>query len=89
MEAHIWNNKDNLVILIVEDYALHRTILVSMLSNMGFQHILEAEDGFDALEVCEQNCVDILFCDLRLPGMDGMALFPLKNLKEESFFLVC
>lgn len=80
--AHIGNNRDK-VLLIVEDYALHRTILVSMLRNMGFQHILEAEDGFDALEVCEQNCVDILFCDLRLPGMDGMAL--LRRLSSKEF----
>ncbi|MGN5287851.1 EAL domain-containing response regulator [Aeromonas sp. 11P] len=80
--AHIGNNRDK-VLLIVEDYALHRTILVSMLSNMGFQHILEAKDGFDALEVCEQNCVDILFCDLRLPGMDGMAL--LRRLSSTGF----
>ncbi|MCX9134877.1 EAL domain-containing response regulator [Aeromonas veronii] len=75
--------KDNLVILIVEDYVLHRTILVGMLKNMGYLHVLEAQDGFDALEVCEHNRIDILFCDLRLPSMDGMAL--LRRLSSKEF----
>jgi EAL domain-containing protein (putative c-di-GMP-specific phosphodiesterase class I)/CheY-like chemotaxis protein len=77
------NTKDNLVILIVEDYVLHRTILISMLKDMGFLHVFEARDGFDALEVCEHNRIDILFCDLRLPGMDGMAL--LRRLSSKEF----
>lgn len=77
------DTKDNLAILIVEDYVLHRTILVSMLKDMGFIHVFEAQDGFDALEVCEYNRIDILFCDLRLPSMDGMAL--LRRLASKEF----
>ncbi|MGL4886148.1 MAG: EAL domain-containing response regulator [Aeromonas veronii] len=75
--------RDKLIILVVEDYALHRAILVSILKSMGFLNILEAQDGFDALGVCERNRIDILFCDLRLPGMDGMAL--LRRLSSKKF----
>lgn len=74
---------NELTILVVEDYALHRTILVSILRQMGFLHIFEAQDGFDALDLCEENNIDILFCDLRLPGMDGMAL--LRRLASKGF----
>lgn len=77
------NTKDKLVILIVEDYDLHRTILANMLRSMGFVHIIETQDGFEALEACEKNGIDILFCDLRLPSMDGMAL--LRRLASKGF----
>ncbi|MGL5487504.1 MAG: EAL domain-containing response regulator [Shewanella sp.] len=75
--------KENLVILVVEDYALHRNILVGMLKSLGFLNVLEAQDGFDALEICDRNRINILFCDLRLPGMDGMAL--LRRLASKEF----
>jgi len=41
-----------------------------MLTQAGLQNadILEAEDSMGALDICERNAVDLVFCDLHLPA---------------------
>ncbi|QNF16174.1 EAL domain-containing response regulator [Aeromonas jandaei] len=68
------NVQDELVIMVVEDHAFQRKALVHQIRDLGYQQLLEARDGQEALELCQRHSVDILFCDLRMPGMDGMAL---------------
>ncbi|MGH1392169.1 MAG: EAL domain-containing response regulator, partial [Aeromonas jandaei] len=51
-----------------------RKALMHQVRDLGYQQLLEARDGQEALELCQRHSVDILFCDLRMPGMDGMAL---------------
>ncbi|WP_321150787.1 EAL domain-containing response regulator [Aeromonas jandaei] len=68
------NVQDELVIMVVEDHAFQRKALVHQIRDLGYQQLLEARDGQEALDLCQRHSVDILFCDLRMPGMDGMAL---------------
>jgi EAL domain-containing protein (putative c-di-GMP-specific phosphodiesterase class I)/FixJ family two-component response regulator len=69
------NNKQHeLVIMVVEDHNFQRKALMHQISRLGYGNLLEAQDGEAALELCQHHQVDILFCDLRMPGMDGMAL---------------
>ena len=65
---------DELVIMVVEDHAFQRKTLMHQIRALGYQQLLEAADGIEALTLCQNHTVDILFCDLRMPGMDGMAL---------------
>lgn len=65
---------DELVIMVVEDHAFQRKTLMHQIRGLGYQQLLEAGDGIEALSLCQGHTVDILFCDLRMPGMDGMAL---------------
>ena len=65
---------DELIIMVVEDHAFQRKTLMQQIRALGYQHLLEAEDGIEALALCQIHTVDILLCDLRMPGMDGMAL---------------
>ncbi|MGL4765032.1 MAG: EAL domain-containing response regulator [Aeromonas sp.] len=60
--------------MVVEDHAFQRKALMHQIRDLGYQQLLEARDGQEALELCQRHSVDILFCDLRMPGMDGMAL---------------
>ncbi|WP_421230299.1 EAL domain-containing response regulator [Aeromonas jandaei] len=60
--------------MVVEDHAFQRKALMHQIRDLGYQQLLEARDGQEALELCQRYSVDILFCDLRMPGMDGMAL---------------
>ncbi|WP_414017183.1 EAL domain-containing protein [Aeromonas jandaei] len=60
--------------MVVEDHAFQRKALMHQIRDLGYQQLLEARDGQEALEMCQRHSVDILFCDLRMPGMDGMAL---------------
>lgn len=60
--------------LVVEDHDFQRTMLTRMLASLGARHIIEAADGRAAFEVMQvlTQPVDIVICDLDMPGMDGM-----------------
>lgn len=66
---------NNLGFLVVEDDDFQRQTLIGMLSSLGAARILEATNGRQALDMlCSQHskAVDIVLCDLNMPGMDGM-----------------
>ena len=61
-------------VVVVEDEALIRGLIVDMLEEGGYQ-ILEASDGPSGLRVIEQaEDVELLVTDVGLPGMNGRQL---------------
>lgn len=66
--------------LIVEDDELSREMLEQMLKKIGFG-VLLAEDGEQALDYLNAH-VDVVFSDIRMPNMDGMAL--IKHIRTHS-----
>ncbi len=62
-----------LSILVVDDEANLRRSLRSTLEAEGFA-VLDAESAEKALEVLAAEPVDLALFDIRLPGMDGLAL---------------
>jgi len=68
-------------ILIVDNEASMRRILELSLKAMGHV-IVEAGDGVEALAIVEQQPVDLVLSDLRMPRMDGIAL--LAELRERG-----
>jgi two-component system chemotaxis response regulator CheY len=59
--------------LVVDDSAITRRILANNLRLIGFDAILEAIDGAQALEVCTPD-VDVVITDWNMPGMSGVEL---------------
>ncbi|MDX1578502.1 MAG: response regulator, partial [Gemmatimonadota bacterium] len=62
-------------ILIVDDDAGLRESLGMVLAAEGYE-VLHAGDAPSALERIEAQPVDLVLCDVRMPGMDGMELLP-------------
>jgi signal transduction histidine kinase/DNA-binding NarL/FixJ family response regulator len=60
-------------LLVVDDVATNRHVLRDLLAPLGFD-IVEAANGPDALAQVAQVQPDLIFLDLRMPGMDGMEL---------------
>lgn len=62
-------------ILLIEDDASVRAIVISILEESGYT-ILEACDGTEALQICEENRgnIDLLFSDVIMPGINGREL---------------
>jgi DNA-binding NarL/FixJ family response regulator len=60
-------------VAIVDDHALFRQAAVNVLSQIGFQVILEATDGLDLLSLLfhHDSLPDISVLDIDMPGMDG------------------
>lgn len=72
-------------ILIIEDEAAIRRVLVKILSeeNDTYQ-VEEAEDGVVGLEKIKNNDYDLVLCDIKMPKMDGVeVLEEVKKIKPE------
>ncbi|NNG01400.1 MAG: tetratricopeptide repeat protein [Desulfobacteraceae bacterium] len=57
-------------ILIVDDVKINRTILVEMLTPLGFD-LKEAENGQQAVEIWKNWRPHLIWMDIRMPQMDG------------------
>jgi two-component system response regulator AtoC len=62
-------------VLIVDDDESLRDSLALVLGAEGFD-VATAADGERALERLEDSAPDIVLCDLRMPGIDGLELVP-------------
>lgn len=65
-----------LTVLVVEDHSLQRRVLVRAFEMLGVGRVVEAENGAQALILLEDKdaLIDIVFTDLDMPTMDGLAL---------------
>jgi len=63
-------------VLIVDDSAAIRKILQRVLrqADLALGQIYEAGDGVQALQAMESRHVDLVFCDINMPNMDGLQL---------------
>ena len=67
-------------VLIIDDEEKLRTLLSKIISLEGFE-VLEAGDGKKALQKLETNDIDVVICDVKLPGGSGVELS--KAIKEK------
>ena len=61
-------------VLVVDDDADMRLYLRGCLRAFGFQHVLEAANGEDALRLAHEPGVALVVSDVVMPGLDGLAL---------------
>ena len=74
----------NATILIVDDTLIMRESLRRILATMGYEHVIQAENGraaMKALETSNQK-IDLIFLDVVMPIMDGKAT--LKKIRETN-----
>lgn len=69
-------------ILVVDDAALNRELIVSYLESAGFKNLEVAEDGKNALSKIDSFYPDIMILDLMMPEMDGIQV--IKALRNNS-----
>lgn len=61
-------------ILVVDDTALNRELIVTYLESEGYKNIQTAEDGQDALQKMETFLPNLVISDILMPVMDGFEL---------------
>lgn len=61
-------------ILVVDDDDSLRELLSAVLSHAG-RAVDTARNGIEAVELLSQNHYDLILSDLRMPGLDGPALY--------------
>lgn len=77
-------------ILIIEDEAAIRRVLVKILTEENAEYLVEeAEDGLRGIEKIKSNDYDLVLCDIKLPKMDGVeVLEAAKKIKPETTFVM-
>jgi EAL domain-containing protein (putative c-di-GMP-specific phosphodiesterase class I) len=72
-----------MVALVVEDDVFQRRTVARMLRSLGAAEVREAPDGKEALVAMQIAApVDLVVCDLDMPGMDGMEF--MRHLGEQK-----
>ena len=65
---------NRIVVLVVEDMPQVRAVAVSILELIGCV-VLDAYNGHDAMQLLKAHPeIEVLFTDVRMPGMDGFEL---------------
>lgn len=59
------------IFMLVDDSPVIRKVASRILTDLGFV-VVEAKDGYDALEKCRYNMPDIVMVDWDMPAMDGI-----------------
>ncbi len=69
-------------VLVVDDFATMRRIVKGVLRQLGFENIVEAEDGSIALDTLKKEEIGLIVSDWNMPNMNGLDL--LKAVKGDD-----
>ena len=79
-------NQNDINILIVDDYALTREMVRSILKNVGYKNINQAVNGRMAVtDISEAEVTyDLIICDWNMPGLTGLDVLKKVRAAEET-----
>lgn len=72
----------NMSMLVVDDFPTMRRIVRSLLKELGFTNVEEAEDGQDALNKLRAGKFDFVVSDWNMPNLDGLDM--LKQIRADD-----
>ncbi|HOI74174.1 MAG TPA: response regulator [Syntrophales bacterium] len=72
-----------LKLLIVDDFATMRKVIRNILKQIGYENVVEAEDGSIALRVLKSQKIDLIISDWNMPNMTGLELLKAVRADEE------
>lgn len=72
----------NMSFLVVDDFPTMRRIVRSLLKELGFTNVDEAEDGQDALNKLRAGNFDFVVSDWNMPNLDGLEM--LKEIRQDD-----
>ncbi|BDR12812.1 response regulator [Vibrio sp. STUT-A11] len=75
------------LIMLVDDDAIFRNVTNAYLESQGFE-VVEAENGFDALQQLRERQPDLVLCDLSMPLLDGIEFVEEVSLEYPSLPLI-
>ncbi|MCG9759881.1 ATP-binding protein [Pseudoalteromonas sp. Isolate6] len=65
------NVTENIEVLLVEDNKVNQIVTKSMLKDLGLVNITLAENGLEAVQLCEEQDFALILMDMQMPKMDG------------------
>src|SRR4051812_17173866 len=73
-------------LLVVDDDALNRDMLLRRLERKGYQ-VIASPDGRSALELVEQRPFDLVLLDVMMPGLSGLEVLGILRQKHAATVL--
>ncbi|SDK93930.1 two-component system, chemotaxis family, response regulator CheY [Modicisalibacter muralis] len=73
---------NNMSILVVDDFPTMRRIVRSLLKELGYTNVEEAEDGQDALSKLRAGGFEFVVSDWNMPNLDGLEM--LKQIRADD-----
>jgi two-component system chemotaxis response regulator CheY len=70
-------------ILVVDDFATMRKVIRNLLKQIGYENVVEAENGQVALRILKSQKIDFIVSDWNMPTMSGLEL--LKALRCDEY----
>ena len=64
----------NMRVLVVDDFSTMRRIVKNILRQLGFNNVVEADDGTTAWEILNRERIDFIVSDWNMPQMTGIEL---------------
>lgn len=71
------------IILVVEDNEINKKIVYGFLKQLGYKYI-SASNGKEAVDILEENSVDLVLMDIQMPILDGYEATEIIRKKEAS-----
>ncbi|MBR9727577.1 response regulator [Shewanella intestini] len=76
----------DLRVLVVDDSRMARNVIKRTIGNLGIQHITEAADGQEAIQIMQQEMFDLVITDYNMPSVDGLELTQfIRNESQQSY----
>jgi two-component system, chemotaxis family, chemotaxis protein CheY len=75
-------NKKSAVILVVDDHHVTRNLVKSILKGIGYEHVLQAENGHAAIKMIFDEKIDLVICDWNMPSLSGLDV--LKKIRSDA-----
>ena len=73
----------NMRVLVVDDFSTMRRIIKNILRQLGFNNVVEADDGTTAWDVLNKDKIDFIISDWNMPQMTGIDLLRKVRSSEE------
>ncbi len=67
-----WEKLGSITVLIADDDAFNRQLIISLLSKIPSIKYIEAENGIEALDFLAREKIDIILLDLHMPMLNGI-----------------
>ncbi len=64
----------NMRVLVVDDFSTMRRIIKNILRQLGFNNVVEADDGTTAWETLNKDKIEFIISDWNMPQMTGIDL---------------
>lgn len=71
MENHSSESNKKFTLLIVDDNEMNRQLMSLQFKRAGY-NVVNAKDGYEALELIESTAFDLVLLDIMMPGINGL-----------------